>query len=135
MSNIETAIAVASAAHMGQVDKNGEPYIFHPIRVMLAQTTTETQIVGVMHDMIEDTDTSLNDVYSFGFDDDIVLALNAITRRDDEDYFVYVKRACSNPIARPVKIADLRDNLRASSDDADRRARYTKALELIGEAA
>ncbi|MBV2143096.1 GTP pyrophosphokinase [Falsochrobactrum sp. TDYN1] len=133
MSNIETAIAVAAAAHMGQVDKNGEPYILHPIRVMLAQTTSETQIVGVMHDMIEDTNTSLNDIYSFGFDDDIVLAMSAITRRDDEDYFVYVARACSNPIARPVKIADLRDNLRASNDDDSRRARYLKALELVGE--
>lgn len=103
MSNIETAIAVASAAYMGQVDKNGEPYIFHPIRMMLAQTTTETPIDGVMHDMIKDTDTSLNDIYSFGFDDEIVLVLNAITRRDDEDYLLYVKRTCSNPIARWLK--------------------------------
>ncbi|MFC0245848.1 GTP pyrophosphokinase [Falsochrobactrum ovis] len=133
MSNLETAIAVAAAAHMGQVDKNGEPYILHPIRVMQVQTTTEAQIVGVMHDMIEDTDTSLDDIYSFGFDDDIVLALNAITRRDGEDYFVYVARACSNPIARPVKIADLRDNLRASNDDESRRARYLRALDMLGE--
>ncbi|MBK3745160.1 GTP pyrophosphokinase [Paraburkholderia aspalathi] len=133
MSNIETAIAVSAAAHMGQVDSNGEPYILHPIRVMLAQTTTETQIVGVMHDMVANTDTSINDIYSFGFDDDIVLAINAITRRDEEDYFAYVTRACSNPIARPVKIADLRDNLRASTDDTDRRARYLEALDMVGE--
>ncbi|MGH6774805.1 hypothetical protein [Brucella tritici] len=64
----------------------------------------------------------------------IVLALNAITRRGDEDYLVYVKRACSNPIARPVKIADLRDNLRAYGDDEEHRVRYTAALEMIGEA-
>jgi (p)ppGpp synthase/HD superfamily hydrolase len=133
LSNIETAIAVAAAAHMGQVDKNGDPYILHPVRVMAAQTSTEAQIVGVMHDMIEDTDTTFNDVYSFGFDEQIVHALDAITRRDDEDYFDYVKRAAANEIARPVKIADLRDNLRASADDADRRARYLKALEMLGE--
>lgn len=133
MSNIETAIAVAAAAHMGQVDKNGEPYILHPIRVMLAQTSSEAQIVGVMHDMIEDTDTTFNDVYSFGFDEQIVHALDAITRRDDEDYFDYVKRAGANEIARPVKVADLRDNLRASVGDADRRARYLKALDMLGE--
>lgn len=134
MSNLETAIAVAAAAHMDQKSDNGDPYILHPLRVMMAQETRETQILVVMHDMIEHTNTSLNDIYSFGFDDDIVLALNAITRRDDEDYLVYVKRACSNPIARPVKIADLRDNLRTYGDDEEHRERYTAALEMIGEA-
>jgi len=134
MSNLETAIAVAAAAHMDQKSDNGDPYIMHPLRVMMVQETLETQILAVMHDMIEHTNTSLNDVYSFGFDDDIVLALNAITRRDDEEYFVYVKRACSNPIARPVKIADLRDNLHTYRDDEEHRARYTAALEMLGEA-
>jgi len=134
MSNLETAIAVAAAAHMDQKADNGEPYILHALRVMMAQESLETQILGVMHDMIERTNTSLNDIYSFGFDDDIVLALNAITRRDDEDHLLYVKRACSNPIARPVKIADLRDNLDRYADDEDCRQRYTAALEMLGEA-
>jgi (p)ppGpp synthase/HD superfamily hydrolase len=134
MSNLETAIAVAAAAHMDQKADNGEPYILHALRVMMAQESLETQILGVMHDMIERTNTSLNDIYSFGFDDDIVLALNAITRRDDEEYLLYVKRACSNPIARPVKIADLRDNLGRYADDEDCRQRYITALEMIGEA-
>lgn len=133
MSNLETAIAVAAAAHMDHKSDSGDPYILHPLRVMMAQKTLETQILAIMHDMIEHTNTSLNDVYSFGFDDDIVLALNAITRRDDEDYFVYVKRACSNPIARPVKIADLRDNLLNYGDDEESRVRYTTALEMLGE--
>ncbi|WP_079211157.1 GTP pyrophosphokinase [Brucella pituitosa] len=133
MSNLETAIAVAAAAHMDQADRNGDPYILHGLRVMMAQTTRETQIVAVMHDMIEHTATSLNDIYSFGFGDDIVLALNAMTRRDDEDHLAFVKRACSNPIARPVKIADLRDNLRLHQEDAERFARYRAALEMLGE--
>ncbi len=83
--------------------------------------------------MIEHTATSLNDIYSFGFDDDIVLALNAITRRDDEDHLVFVKRACSNPIARPVKIADLRDHLRLHREDAERSRGYREALQMLGE--
>jgi (p)ppGpp synthase/HD superfamily hydrolase len=73
MSNLETAIAVAAAAHMDQKSDNGDPYILHPLRVMMAQETRETQILAVMHDMIEHTKTSLNDIYSFGFDDDIAM--------------------------------------------------------------
>jgi (p)ppGpp synthase/HD superfamily hydrolase len=133
LSNLETAIAVAAAAHMDQKDCNGDPYILHALRVMMAQTTRETQILAVMHDMIEHTATALNDIYSFGFDDDIVLALNAITRRDDEDHLLFVKRACSNPIARPVKIADLRDNLRLHREDAERSRGYREALQMLGE--
>lgn len=132
MSNLETAIAVAAAAHMDQKDERGNPFILHPLRVMLAQDTVETQIVGVMHDMIERTDTSLNDVYSFGFDDDIVLALNAITMRDDEEYLVYIKRACANPIVRPVKIAELRDEVN-NCEDEQHRVQCAYALKILGE--
>lgn len=137
MSNLETAIAVASAAHMGQLDKRGDPFILHPIRVMLVQTTLQTRIVAILHDMVASSDTSFNDLYSFGFDDDIALAVNSITRRDEEDYFEFIRRASRNPLSRPVKIADLRDNLQMVTEtgDVDARERYIQALQLLGEQA
>lgn len=134
MSSLKVAICVAADVHDGQTDKSGEPYILHPLRVMLAQQDERSRIVGVLHDVIEDSNLSLGDLVAEGFSSEIVMAVDAMTRRKDEDYFDFVRRAASNPIALPVKVADLRDNLRASSDkgDAKRREKYQRALELLG---
>ncbi|RWN51460.1 MAG: HD domain-containing protein [Mesorhizobium sp.] len=127
--DLATAIILAAEAHDGQVDKNGQPYILHPLRVMLAQDGNEERIAAVLHDVVEDTDLiGLGDILAI-FGEEIREAVDSVTRREGEDYFDYVVRAKANPIGRQVKIADLNDNMdrgRAPAIDPDRRARMAK---------
>lgn len=136
---LERAIAIAAGAHAGQTDKAGEPYILHPLRVMLAVQGAEERIVAVLHDVVEDTPWTLDALHAEGFSSDVLEAIDALTRRDGEDYFEFVRRAVTNPLARPVKITDLRDNLDSvrrapltARDDA-RLLRYREALRMLGE--
>lgn len=141
MSTLERAVALAAEAHAGQQDKVGEAYILHPLRVMLAVRTTEERIVGVLHDVVEDTPWTLDGLRAEGFSPAVVEAVDALTRREGEDYFDFVLRAGAHPLARPVKVADLRDNLdltriaAPTQRDYDRCERYRQALELLGEGA
>ena len=136
--NLDNAIKLATDAHAGQVDKGGQPYILHPLRVMLAMAITDERIVAVLHDVVEDTDVCCDDLYwVHGFKPDIVTAIAALTRRNGEDYFDFIRRVAANSIARAVKIADLRDNLdpsRPLPDDPNSRARaqkYRRALSMV----
>lgn len=110
MSTLERAIALAAKAHEGQTDKAGVAYILHPLRVMLLLETEAERIVGVLHDVVEDTPITFEDLRAAGFTDEILAALDSVTRRDDEDYDAFVQRAGENPIGRQVKLADLKDN-------------------------
>ena len=136
MIGLNEAITLAVSAHAGQTDKAGEPYILHVLRVMLAQKDVETMTVAALHDVVEDTDITISDLQEAGWSTRVVAAVDALTHRDGEDYFDFTRRAASNELARPVKIADLRDNLRQSTDAGaqDRRTRYLEALALLGEA-
>jgi (p)ppGpp synthase/HD superfamily hydrolase len=136
---LERAIAIAAEAHAGQWDKAGNPYILHPLRVMLAVTATEERIVAALHDVVEDTPWTLEALRAEGFSNVVVAAVDAMTRRAGEDYFEFVRRAAAHPIARPVKIADLRDNMDmariaapTARDDA-RIDRYREALRMLRE--
>lgn len=138
--DLDLAIKLATEAHAGQHDKGGEPYILHPLRVMLAMKTEDERIVAVLHDVVEDTTWTCDDLYwQHGFSPDIVLAITALTRRPGEDYFDFIRRAAENPIARAVKIADVRDNLdpsRGLPDDPqalDRVEKYRRALAMLVE--
>jgi (p)ppGpp synthase/HD superfamily hydrolase len=138
MPNIETAIALAVTAHTGQLDKAGQPYILHPIRVMLRLDHEIDKIVGVLHDVIEDSRYTLDDLLEMGFSQKILVALDHLTKRDDEPYDDYVSRTLENPIARRVKQADLLDNMdirRMAPDltenDWDRLQRYRQAWERL----
>lgn len=111
MACLESAIQIAAKAHTGQVDKNGQPYLLHPIRVMLDVQTPEERIVAVLHDVVEDTSVTLDNIRSAGFSDDIVEALRCVTREEGQSYSDYVRRCRNNKIARQVKLADLKDNL------------------------
>lgn len=139
MPTVERAIAIAAQAHAGQVDKAGQPYILHPLRVMQAQTSDAARIVGVLHDVVEDTDYSLDDLRQEGFGHDVLEALDAVTRRSEETYEEFVQRAVSDPLARSVKYADLLDNCDLSriaeptQKDHDRIARYRRMLEQYFE--
>jgi (p)ppGpp synthase/HD superfamily hydrolase len=138
MSTLERAVAIAAEAHAGQVDKAGAPYLLHPLRMMLALTSTEERIVAVLHDVCEDCPGwSFERVRSEGFSDRILAALDSVTKREGEVYSDFVRRAAANPIGRRVKLADLRDNCDlariASPTEADFRRieKYREAIALI----
>lgn len=112
---LEKAIIIAASIHEGQVDKNGEPYILHPLRVMLSgRRKNEAQmIVDVLHDTIEDHPGKISlDSYRgiHGAGEDIVAALDAVSRRPGEEYAAYIERLGANELARSTKLDDLADN-------------------------
>ena len=137
MSTLERAIGIAAEAHAGQVDKAGASYILHPLRVMLRMGTNDDRIVAALHDVVEDSDWSLDLLRAEGFPERIVQAIDSVTRRDDEPYEEFVLRAGLDPIGRRVKLADLEDNcdvkrLAAPSEkDLARIERYRRAMEAL----
>ncbi len=110
MSTLERAIAVAARAHEGQRDKGGSAYILHPLRVMLRVQTPDQRIVAVLHDVLEDSPTTLSDLAREGFALKILAAVLALSRREGEAYEDFVTRIGDDPLARVVKLADLADN-------------------------
>lgn len=109
---LKQAIEIAVSAHNGQFDThNGRPYIEHPFRVMNAGHTLQEKIVGVLHDVVEDTEWTLNELKSSGFTNEIVDAVDSITRRENESYDDYITRVQKNPIGVRVKMNDLTDNM------------------------
>ena len=134
MSTLERAIAIAAAAHAGTKDKADAPYILHPLRVMLRLRTTDERIVGVLHDVVEDTDWTIEALRAEGFSEEILRGIEAVTKRPGEDYDAFVDRAGKDPIGRQVKQADLEDNsdltrIAAPTDhDRARAEKYRRAL-------
>lgn len=135
------AIALAARAHSGQVDRLGAPYILHPLRVMLRLEDPLVQVAAVLHDVVEDTSLSLENLAEAGFPEQVIEAVDAMTRRPGEEYFAYVARAGRHPHARRIKIADLMDNIERTlllpptQDNLMRLARYREALaRLMAEA-
>jgi hypothetical protein len=112
MSTLESAIRVAVAAHAGQADKGGAPYITHPLRLMAAVDGDGAKIVAVLHDVVEDTAVTLDDLRREGFSADILAAVDCVTHRRGEPYADYVVRCKGHPLARQAKLADLADNCR-----------------------
>lgn len=135
---LEDAIALAVTAHDGQKDKAGEPYILHPLRVMLAMPRDETlRMIAVLHGVIEDTHWTLADLRQIGYPDRVLEALSVITRNEYEPYLDYIKRCALNPQARRVKMADLRDNLskdRVHVVTYNCQTKYQLALAILEEA-
>jgi len=136
---LERAIAIAAVAHEGQVDKAGAPYILHPLRMMLAVTTPEARMAAVLHDVVEDGDVTLEQLRAEGFPAAVVEAVDALTKREHEedDYEAFIRRAALNPIAREVKLADLRDNSDLSriaeptEKDRTRIEKYKRAIAYL----
>lgn len=111
-NSLEDAIALAAKHHAGQVDKAGRPYILHSLRVMLQQDNDHARIAAVLHDVVEDTPITLEDLRDMGFDHAVIEAVDILTRDEStEDYDLYLERVSSNPIACQVKLADLQDNM------------------------
>ena len=111
--NLERAIEIAVSAHKGVKDKGGNPYILHPLRVMLSLNSEEEKIVGVLHDVVEDAeDWTFEKLQDEGFSTLILEGLKSVTKTsEDENYDEFVQRALTNAIGRQVKIADIKDNL------------------------
>lgn len=110
MTTLERAIAIAARAHAGQVDQGGQPYILHPIRVMLKVEGELERIVAILHDVVEDTDVTLESLRSEGFNAEVLAAVEALTKRPGESRIDAGKRAAQNTIARTVKLADNAEN-------------------------
>lgn len=110
MITIEEAIRLACSRHAGQVDKAGEPYIFHVLRVMLSVKGFERQLAAIAHDLVEDTATTLEELSQLGFPASVVAAIEALTKKEGETRMQAAKRASKDPIARDVKLEDNQDN-------------------------
>ena len=137
---LDAMIKVAVDAHAGQVDKAGEPYILHPLAVMLdPELSTEVErAVAVGHDLLEDTRVTASTLIELGFGKEIVSAIESVTRREGEDHFDFVRRAANHRVGRKVKLADLRHNLcpsRLGKVNASTRvvleAKYEKAIQIL----
>ena len=111
MSTLENAIAIAVKAHRHQKDKEGAPYILHPLRVMMRMNTETEMMTAVLHDVVEDSDWTIDGLRAEGFPEEVVQIIELLTKREGEPYEEYVKRAAGNGIARRIKIADLEDNM------------------------
>lgn len=112
MATLDKALRIAVTAHAGQVDKNGAPYIMHPLRVMATVDGDQAKIVAILHDVVEDTAVTLDDLRRDGFAESLLTAIGCVTHGDDETYADYVVRCKGNELARQVKLADLADNWR-----------------------
>lgn len=136
---LESAIALAAAAHQGQRDKGGQPYILHPLRVMAAMQTDEERIVAVLHDVSEDGDIDkVKNMMCAGFSPAIYAALAMLYKDPEDKYHVYIGRVARNPLARKVKLADLWDNMNLSrlpkplsEEDMERHGKYKIAYGIL----
>ena len=135
---LERAIQIALEAHTGQLDKGGSPYILHPLRVMMSVDLELEKIVAVLHDVVEDSNWTFEDLLAEGFSIEVIEALQSVTKESpDEDYDLFIQRAIHNPIGRKVKLADLRDNLdvtritELAEKDLQRINKYKKALKIL----
>jgi len=111
MSTIEKAVEIAAREHAGEVDKAGSPYLFHPLRLMFKVNTPFEKMAAVLHDVVEDTPVTLADLKDEGFHEDVIAAVEALTKRPGEARLESAARAAQNPIARVVKLADVTDNM------------------------
>lgn len=137
MATLEEAIGIAVQAHRGQTDRAGEAYILHPLRLMFAVQTDAERMAAVLHDVVEDTDWTLDALRERGFPPAVVDAVDGLTRREGESYEDFVRRAAQDPVARRVKLADLEDNMNVrrlgtvTQDDVERLARYHRAWRFL----
>lgn len=135
---LNKAIEIAIQAHNGQVDKAGHPYIGHPLRVMNMGITDEEKILGILHDVVEDSEWTFDQLTAVGFSMEIIDALRCLTKlSESEPYDQFIQRIQTNPLAVKVKINDLTDNMdirrltHISEQDVKRLQKYLKAYRLL----
>ena len=137
MPTIERAIEIAANSHAGQRDKAGQPYIFHPLRVMFRVNGEHEQMAAVLHDVVEDTAITIDDLAREGFPSEVLRAIAALTKLPGETRLEAAARAAADPIARKVKLADNAENMDLSripnptDKDYARCREYEEVRELL----
>jgi (p)ppGpp synthase/HD superfamily hydrolase len=132
------ALRLCFEAHKNQVDKSGMPYVFHPFHLAEQMDSEEAVAVALLHDVIEDTGYTLEDLAAMGFPQRVTQPLALLTHRDSVPYLEYVAEIKKDPVARAVKLADLRHNSDLSRLDTvdekalERVAKYKEAIALLG---
>ena len=140
MATLENAITLAVQKHAGQLDKGDQSYILHPLRVMLQLQQPDQQIVAVLHDILEDTHTTTQDLQNLGFQTHIIQAIQALTKLPQETRVQAAMRTAQNPLACAVKIADVQDNMNLTripnptARDLARLEEYRQVLEILQKA-
>ena len=131
------ALKLCFEAHKDQTDKSGLPYVFHPFHLAEQMQTEETTVVALLHDLVEDTEYTIEDLVRMGFDKRVTDAIALMTHADGVDYMEYVRAIKENPIAKAVKLADLRHNSDLSRLDIvdekalKKREKYLKAIDFL----
>lgn len=140
MTLLEKAIRLALDAHAGQSDRLNHPYILHPLHVMLQMDTEEEMMAAVLHDVVEDTDTTLEDLQAQGFPPTVLQAVRLLTHdKENVPYEAYVRALKPNPTARKIKLADLEHNMDVrrldgvQERDLARLQRYRQAWDLLAD--
>ena len=136
---LERAIAIAAEAHAGQKDRGGAPYILHPIRLMIQMDSEDAMMAAVLHDVVENSVWTLDDLRKEGFSNEVLNAVDCLTHRDEEGegYWDYIQRVGSDSIAVKIKLSDLVDNLNparlneVSEKDEKRFDRYRTAQKML----
>lgn len=140
MATLEIALGLIAEKHAGQKDRGGAPYVLHPLAVMAKVQSIEEKIVAVLHDVVEDTDVTFNDLSGMGFSVAIVRAVESVTKREGEDRFTAAHRSAANRIGCAVKLADVSENMNMSrltnptAKDFDRLEQYKKVKEILEDA-
>jgi len=136
---LEKAIQIALDAHRGKIDKGGSPYILHPLRVMLSMETVEEKIVAILHDVIEDSIVTIDDLRAENFSERILEALEPLTKKVHQSYEEYILAIKYNQLAKEVKIADLQDNMdikrlnMLTAKDIERIKKYRNAYDILNK--
>ncbi len=138
MATLEKAISIAVEAHKGQVDKNNQPFILHVLRVMIAGRNDDERILGALHDSIEKTHWTFEELKAEGFNNKILDSLVCVTKKNEnEDYQAFIERIKTNRLAIKIKIIDLMDHLEMKNifevkkKDVDRFNKYLKAYQEL----
>tara|TARA_Y100000768_G_C23367300_1_gene402572 strand:- start:33 stop:458 length:426 start_codon:yes stop_codon:yes gene_type:complete len=116
---LHKAITIACDAHQGQSSINGEPYILHPLRLLIKAKSNEEKIIAALHDVIEKSNISLADLKNKGFDQNIISSIDSLSRRRGESYVDYIARLMKNNISVKIKLLDLADNIKIHSENND----------------
>ena len=135
----KAALDICYAAHKDQLDKGGRPYVFHPYRVAEQMHTENEVTVALLHDVVEDSNITIEDLRVKKFPLEVIFAVGVLTREQGTPYFEYIAKVRKNELARKVKIADLQDNIDLSrlnaptENDKKRAEKYRRALQLLYE--
>ena len=135
----ELAFEIAKEAHAGQTDKAGLDYILHPLQVAAEMTTDEEKAVALLHDIIEDTDVTANELLAKGLPDNVVEAVEVLTKKHNQNYAAYLVGVKKNRLATAVKLADLKHNSdlsrleKITQKDRERAEKYRKAIEYLSD--